>query len=45
MTTEQAVLLISFREETDMSAETRNIMRFTVVFLSPFKQTLDDNLQ
>jgi hypothetical protein len=28
-----------------MSAETRNIMRFIVVFLSPFKQTLDDNLQ
>jgi len=31
--------------KSDMSAETRNIMRLIVVFLSPFKQTLDDNLQ
>jgi len=28
-----------------MSAETRNFMGFIEVFLSPFKQTLDDNLQ
>jgi len=39
------MLLISFRGESDMSAETLNIMRFIVVFLSPFKQTLDDYLQ
>jgi len=31
--------------QSDMSAETRNIRRFIVVFRSPFKQTLDDNLQ
>jgi len=31
--------------ESDVSTETRTFMRFIVVFLSPFKKTLDDNLQ